>query len=202
MGWILGFGLAAAVVFFVARPLAATELKKRRESGLAQNPLQVRLEGLQEQAAAERQSLEELELDREMGSMEEQDYLTLKERSTQRLETLNEEIMALQRSFNGRVAPAPETFKAALATKEGHATATRAEFTSSGKTKTVESEKLHLKSAIKDKLKCEECATPFRPGDRFCRQCRAPLPILCLNCGKEITEDDRFCSKCGAAVNT
>ncbi len=186
LGWLAGCMLAALVVTLIVRPLLLTERGARRLL-LPHTPQQVRLEGLHESAEAEQKALEELDFDRELGIIEEQDYTELKQRSSHKLNTLNTQIGILQRSLAVQTSPLPVA---------------NAPVTKPRPAKTVDIEKTHLKSAIKEKLKCSECGTAFKPGDRFCRQCQAPLPVLCLNCGQEVTPDDRFCARCGAAVNT
>ncbi len=199
LGWLVGFALATVAVVLVARPLTTVMEGGARRRLPRQTPAQeatrLQLENLQESATAERQSLQDLDFDHELGIMEEADYTEFKERSVLKLEKLEQQIGSLQHNLNGRSAEPIPTRTAAK--NVATTVATR-----SAKTRTTDTEKLHLKAAIKEKLKCGECSTPFKPGDRFCRQCSAPLPILCLNCGKEVTENDRFCAKCGAAVNT
>lgn len=192
---MLGFGLALVAIVLVAKPLVQVEAgAKRRRQDPALNPGQIQLEGLQESASAEQQSLQDLDFDRELGIIEETDYNMLKERSNQKLAELDEQIAALQRQLNGRtLEKAPVKVVEKLAASP---------VSRNGKTRTGDTDKIHLKAVVKEKLKCGECGAAFKPGDRFCRQCSAPLPVLCLNCGHEISEDDRFCAKCGAAVNT
>lgn len=190
VGWMLAFLMAITIMTVVARPLLFPEAVGRK--GLAEKN-RLKLESLQDKATAESQSLQDLEFDREMGAIEEKDYLFFKEKSAERLAGLNEEIQLIQRdlvpsekplnlNLNGNGAKAKNGQAAQLAKK------ITGEFS--------------VKSVIKEKLKCGECGTSFKPGSRFCSQCSAPLPLFCLTCGKEITENDRFCSKCGSAVNT
>jgi hypothetical protein len=195
VGWILGFGLALVAVVLITKPLVQVEAgTKRRHQDPALNPGQIQLEGLQESASAEQQALQDLDFDRELGIIEETDYNTLKERSSQKLAELDEQIATLQRQLTGRTLekrPVKVVEKPAVS-----------QVTQNSKAKTGDTDKIHIRAIVKEKLKCGECGAAFKPGDRFCRQCSAPLPVLCLNCGHEISEDDRFCAKCGAAVNT
>ncbi len=220
-GWVLSICLAGIVVAIVARPLVLAEVGKgrRKSDGLMSEAGRARLEGLQEQAQAERQSLTDLEFDREIGIIEERDYDEFKEASDDKLAGLSLRISRLesqlQRANQARVGIAgPQTPKTVARNSHSNSNSNSlGPVVSPGSVAAPspsrlsrkgpsESDRLHLKAAVKEKLKCSECATPFKPGDRFCQHCQAPLPILCLNCGKEITENDRFCAKCGAAVNT
>lgn len=51
---------------------------------------------------------------------------------------------------------------------------------------------------------CPRCGAVNRPGARFCRQCRSPLPAVagqaCPHCGAALHADARFCKQCGQAV--
>ncbi len=202
-GWLIGLVLAVVVVTLVAQPLRA-DAKKRKPAFEVFRHEQSQLEGLQESALAERRTLEDLDFDRELGIIEEKDYTELKQRSEIRLEGLQEQIELLRGKIAGQ--PATPLAKANRAASRNRGGTAVVEKTQGGgtatKSKTGDTGKFAFKAAIKEKLKCGECGTPFRPGDRFCRQCSAPLPLLCLNCGKEVTEDDRFCAGCGSAVNT
>lgn len=203
-GWLAGLALAVIVVTLVARPLQR-EAKRLKQPPENQQLEKTHLEGLQESALAESRTLQDLEFDWELGIIEEHDYTEFKQRSEGRLEALQAEIEVLQNKLTGQNTPPPEKVNRVL-NRHRAAAATPSEVQPAGATatrnKTGETGKFYFKAALKEKLKCSECATPFKPGDRFCRQCSAPLPLLCLNCGKEVTEDDRFCAGCGSAVNT
>ena len=191
-GWVLGCVLAAGVIAVIVRPLLLTETNPRRPNpGRSQLPQRARLEGLQENAEAEQRSIADLDFDHEMGIIEERDYSELKERSTRKLAVLTTQINLLERNLNGSVGRAGPVVVPVVARSARSTKATPSA-----------SDKLHVKSAIREKMKCGECGTPFKPGERFCHNCQAPLPIFCLHCGNEVTEDDRFCAKCGSAVNT
>ncbi len=203
LGWLLGFGIATLTVVMVVRPLVLSEVGLKRRKAGSLSPLDSQLESLQDSAAAEHQSLQDLDFDREIGIIEEKDYTELYERTEQKLTELNTRIAGLQHRRNGhsvttlKASGSPGKAPTLVSAKPTSGSATRP-----GKLTPTESERLRVKPTVKEKLKCDECGTSFNPGDRFCRQCSAPLPIICLNCGKEVTQDDRFCAKCGAAVNT
>lgn len=201
-GWLIGLVIAVVVVGLVSQPLRG-DTKKRKPAFEVFRQEQSQLEGLQESALAERRALEDLDFDRELGIIEDKDYTELKQRSEIRLEGLREEIEQLRGRIAGQPAALPKTAQASGRSRSGTAVAEKPQGSATAtKSKTGDTGKFAFKAVIKEKLKCGECGTPFRPGDRFCRQCSAPLPLLCLNCGKEVTEDDRFCAGCGSAVNT
>ena len=202
-GWLIGLLIAVGVVALVAQPLRG-DTKKRKPAFEVFRQEQSQLEGLQESALAERRVLEDLDFDRELGIIEEKDYTELKQRSEIRLGGLQDQIEQLRGKIAGQPATTlPKTNRATSRNRGGTAVVEKAPVINApAKTRTGDTGKFAFKAAIKEKLKCGECGTPFRPGDRFCRQCSAPLPLLCLNCGKEVTEDDRFCASCGSAVNT
>ncbi len=48
---------------------------------------------------------------------------------------------------------------------------------------------------------CPQCRTANRPGARFCKVCRAPLPTTaCPHCGQPLRPGARFCRRCGYPV--
>ncbi len=203
LGWLAGLALAVIIVTVVAQPLKSEA--KRRKQPLESHRLEIsQLEGMQESALAESHILEDLEFDRELGIMDDRDYTELKQRSEIRLDALHEQINQLQHKIGGNTLPSYEKTSGVLSHSRVSSSNTDPHPASATatKSKTGETGKFYFKAAIKEKLKCSECGTPFKPGDRFCHQCSAPLPLLCLTCGKEVTEDDRFCAGCGSAVNT
>jgi hypothetical protein len=160
---------------------------------------QVELETLQDKIAAEKMSLEELEFDKELGIIDPNDYGLLKERTANRLKVLEsavfereEEISEAEKERRERVAARRKTQQSAQTTQvlepEEAETTTRPT-------------EVKRKSAVREALHCSECGTGFKPGDKFCSQCKAPLPLICLNCGAEIVEEDaKFCSRCGTTI--
>jgi hypothetical protein len=189
IGWLIAFMVAVAVVFVVGQPLLQLETGKKRASVRQLSDAQIELETLRERAGAERLSLEELEFDRELGIIETQDYEMLKERSRSRLKTLEgavsertEELVEGERELKRKARPT-QSLNAPAKKQIAEKTA--------GDTRP--------KASVKESLKCSECNTPFKPGDKFCAKCKAPLPIICLNCGAEIKDEEaKFCSRCGA----
>jgi len=211
VGWLLGLLVAAGVLALVARPLLVAEGSLKRRAGLDETrQAQATLEGLYERVAVERKSLEELEFDHELGNLTEEDYLRLKQKTDSTLQSLQEQV-----SRYGESLVALKEFKQTpvVPRREVKVQAKPANVPASKKINPVanvsrparivngaEAES-RLKPAVKGVMKCSECATPFKPGDRFCEKCGAPLPHICLNCGAELKDDQRFCAKCGAAVN-
>jgi hypothetical protein len=198
-GWLLAFALAMAVMLFVGQPLLQLETGKRRVRQISD--AQVELETLKEKAAAEKLSLEELEFDRELGIIDDADYETLKGRSNGRLAILEkalfereEEIAESERELASR-RKARTAARSTASQENGKTTAARPVSNGNGETK--------LKQSVKDTLKCSECDKDFKPGETFCEQCQAPLPVICLNCGAEVKEEEaRFCSRCGTTIES
>jgi predicted nucleic acid-binding Zn ribbon protein len=208
LGWFVGFIVALSVLALVARPLLVTsEGSLRRRVRQEQVQEKAKLEYLQERAAAERKSLEELEFDHELGNLDEADYTVLKEKSQSELARLESEIKQYKLTPDEVEPPAEVKVAARTAPKEAASVEKKAPAvtttTARANTRTARLAELEarLKPSVKEAMKCSECANPFKPGDRFCSKCGAPLPHLCLNCGNELKDDERFCSKCGAAVN-
>jgi hypothetical protein len=190
-GWFVGLLIAVGVLTLVARPLLVGGNTLRRSQP---ETLRNKLENLQDKAAAEEQTLKDLEFDREMGAIEEQDYDHIKTQTSANLASITGEIEQLERSF------APSTARTKVTSTNGNGTSSRAKGATAVATKAKTSEA--IRASVREKMKCGECATPYKPREKFCSKCHAPLPVLCLNCGKEVRENERFCSKCGSAVNT
>lgn len=51
-------------------------------------------------------------------------------------------------------------------------------------------------------MRCPSCGTEAGPGDRFCQQCGASLPITCPECGASLKPGARFCTQCGAQLGS
>lgn len=47
---------------------------------------------------------------------------------------------------------------------------------------------------------CPSCATPLRPGDRFCGKCGLPIDYACPTCEAFLDAEDVFCGRCGTRV--
>jgi pSer/pThr/pTyr-binding forkhead associated (FHA) protein len=57
--------------------------------------------------------------------------------------------------------------------------------------------------APRSSLRCQNCNTPYEPGDTFCSGCGrslAPAKQLCPNCNTELKPGVAFCPKCGSST--
>lgn len=50
-------------------------------------------------------------------------------------------------------------------------------------------------------MNCPRCDTENSTTRRFCRECGAKLPLVCLECGTENLSDDKFCGQCGQKLD-
>lgn len=193
LSWILAFMVAAGVLTLVIRPLLITETVtgKLKARPSATNEAENVLESLYEKLAIEQKSLEDLEYDREVGALADGDYSSLKERFDITVIKLETEINERELSLQER----QQRLAAKRATK----------ISPNGKTKD-EVKKLIVnpatllaqkKDTTKVVLKCSECATPFKAGDRHCAKCQAPLPLMCAHCGTPLEDLHKFCPECG-----
>jgi predicted nucleic acid-binding Zn ribbon protein len=137
--------------------------------------------------------LEELDFDQELGNLLEADYSNLKQTSQSRLANIEQQIKQQEDMLTSLNQEQP------VRTAKSKATAVPSASAAKSGRGAVETEG-RLKPAIKEAMKCSECAAPFRSGDRFCSKCSAPLPHFCLSCGADLKQDERFCAKCGTAV--
>lgn len=202
LGWLIGFLIAAGVVTIVAWPLLNVKNWVRRTKSRDQE--QFELDTLFDRLETEQLALDELEFDHDTGGLEENDYAQLKTNSQTVIQELEQEIKGHEQD-QGDFEQQGETRRAmrrepeavivatgggkALTTKVGHVVVNL-----------PESELHRRHSAVKKAMHCSECGTAFKPSDRFCAKCDAPLPVVCQSCGAELDPDDRFCAKCGATV--
>ena len=52
-------------------------------------------------------------------------------------------------------------------------------------------------------LRCQNCNTPYEPGDTFCSGCGrslTPPKLYCSRCNSEVKDGAAFCPKCGAST--
>jgi Double zinc ribbon len=192
MAWIVAFLIAAGVLIIVIRPLLAVETASGKVKVRPTNENETILDNLYERLAVAEKSLEELEYDKEVKALTEADYQDLKERYTAKVTTAQTEIDEREHSLQER--------KQRLAAKRT-ATKTKPE---NGKMRD-EVKKIIANPATllasrkeaKETLKCTECATPFKPGEKICSNCKAPLPLICAECGSELEPSNKFCPECG-----
>ncbi len=45
-------------------------------------------------------------------------------------------------------------------------------------------------------MKCAKCQHENEAGAKFCEECAAPLPRLCINCGRPLSPTAKFCPEC------
>ncbi|HEU4528499.1 MAG TPA: adenylate/guanylate cyclase domain-containing protein [Actinomycetota bacterium] len=49
-------------------------------------------------------------------------------------------------------------------------------------------------------MDCSACGTPNEEGRKFCKECAAPLALVCPNCGAPNSPDSKFCGECAAPL--
>jgi NADH pyrophosphatase NudC (nudix superfamily) len=199
MAWVIAFLIAGAVLFLVVRPLLevapATAKPKSRSNPHAEQ--EALLENLYERLAVTEKSLEELDYDKEYGALTESDYQDLKERYSDKLTSIRVEITQTERLVQERREKSNIKRVATKAKTE----------TANGKIreevkKIITNPATLLASKKEDKFTpvCTECATPFKPGEKYCGNCQAPLPLVCFECGSDLETSHKFCPECGKPV--
>ncbi len=193
LGWLAGFLVAAGVVTVVAWPLLNVKTWVRRKQA---GPDQLELDALYNRMETEELALDELEFDHEAGALAESDYTHLKTSSQNVLAELEQAIEGREQALGSEYEPPHESTLAVENENSNVSVVTR----KANPLLVVTNETSHRHIGVKKTLHCSECGTVFKPGDRFCSHCGAPLPVVCRDCGAELSPDDRFCAKCGATV--
>jgi class 3 adenylate cyclase/tetratricopeptide (TPR) repeat protein len=49
-------------------------------------------------------------------------------------------------------------------------------------------------------MQCNACGTDNDVARKFCRECGAPLSVICPSCGRANTPNDKYCGECGSAL--
>lgn len=195
LGWLAGFLVAAGVVTVVAWPLLNVKTWVRRKQA---GPDQLELDALYNRMETEELALDELEFDHEAGALAESDYAELKTSSQNVLAELGQSIEGREQAL-GSEYQSPRAARPAI--KSGSQNSNVSVVTRKANSTVVTgNEPSHRHNGVKQTLHCSECGTVFKPGDRFCAHCGAPLPVVCRDCGAELSPDDRFCEKCGATI--
>lgn len=175
--------LALAALAFVALPLvrprneAEWEIPASADAAAFEDDDPALAELLSQRDATYR-AIKEIELDRQIGNLSEEDYADLRERY--KLKALG--LLKAIEEHAGRAGAAP-----------GGAGQTPAE---------ADAIELAIakRRARKAGPQCPGCGTPHEPGDRFCRSCGQLLALCCPSCGEPHGPEARFCVVCGTRL--
>jgi Double zinc ribbon len=198
MAWVGAFLIAGAILFLVVRPLLVVEPVSGKPKTRS-NPLNAEqeavLDNLYERLAATEKSLEELEYDKEYDALTEADYQDLRERYSVRMTAIQTEISEKERLLRER--------RDKVITKRPSAKSENGNGKVKDEVKKLIANPATLlapKKEAKETLKCSECATPYKSGDKYCSNCQAPLPTSCAECGTELQASHKFCPECGTPI--
>jgi len=172
----LGLLVAGAVVVFVAWPWWTRRKGLESEFGARTRP---QGETLAERYEAALTALRDLDFDRTIGKVTEEDYGPLRQ-------TLLAESAAIMTQLDDERAATEADLEALI----------EAEVLVARQTLGAES---RGGEPANDGV-CPACGRAFRPGDRYCAGCGAQLNALCSECGRAVHPDDRFCTSCGAEL--
>lgn len=198
IGWVLGFIIAAAVVTAVVWPLL--NLKSFTQRNRSAKELELELDTLHDRLETEQLALSELEFDHDTGSLAEIDYAKLKMQSQSVIQSLEQEIKVLKQERDIQEEVPAENL--VMATTAATAVPSVATTTSTNNLRRNGTGSLGEKRNVSKRIMvCSECKEPFKPEEKFCAKCGAPVTITCENCGAELSEDDRFCAKCGVTIH-
>lgn len=178
--------LGLAVILILAAPLL------RRRDGADPGAAPLRPDAEPEPSDADAEALREIELDRAMGKLSEEDYLALRAQYERQMEA-----RVAERPSSRGGAPSP----AAAPTPPVGGTAVDAR--RSGDTPPSDPEELAewlVRRAREVTITCPACGVRPEPDARYCSNCGRYLE-RCPACGGAVEElGARFCSHCGAPL--
>lgn len=169
--FLLGFGviaLAAVLLPLLSRSNRATP---RPEEGSARV-------SLDEGEAAALAALRDLEFDRRLGKLAEEDYGELRAQLARRAVAELKATNAVRQAEVARAQEIDELIEREVATIR----------------QTWRQPAVHMQK------KCPACRKVVGSGDRFCAACGAALPHTCPDCGAALPADAQFCPQCGCAL--
>jgi len=226
---IIGLVLIVGGVLFAAAPLL-----RRRSGGKATRPdargeREIATSGRVDESAATRDSarpldlasslqaeLDELELDRAMGKLDEGDYLRLVAAARRRVtrqggrlqgEGTRDELAPHDAAVAGAVPEEAAAPKDAAAPEQGDRNALPRDGTARHVARAtaeralleVEADRL-IAALAAERVTCSSCGVRPEPGARFCSRCGRSLGD-CPACGNEVRQRGaRFCDRCGASL--
>ncbi len=170
----VGFLLAGLTVYAAALPLR----RAGHASGPADpatSPAEDRLAGLEAQRDALFAALADLEVDRSLGKLNDEDYQMVR----------NEMMAQTVTVLRGLDAPTADIESQV----EALVRARRAEMTRSAPA-----------GKRQDCALCPTCSEPVRLNDHFCTRCGAELNHSCPRCGAGVKSGDVFCASCGSTL--
>jgi len=176
MAVILGMLVAGAVAAFVAWPWRMQRKMLRPAFGAAATP---HAEALAERREAVLTALRDLDFDRAVGKVIEEDYSPLRQalltEAAAVTTRLDDERVTVEANFGALI---EEEVLDVLQTLGAE----------------------HRGGEPASDNTCPACGRAFRPGDLYCAGCGAHLHTLCPECGRMVRLDDLFCAGCGARL--
>ncbi|MFQ5612576.1 MAG: zinc ribbon domain-containing protein [Anaerolineae bacterium] len=191
---LLVAGALAAVLYPLlrgARPSLPADARQGLYSGNTAGELRARY-------AAALAALKDLEFDREMGKISQEDYQSTRLRLTR-------DAAALLKQLDELTAPAVITraLDAEIEDLLANFRAGRREISPEAMAEVeeeIEALKGEKAAAAGPAIACPQCGQAAHPADRFCAACGTPFSMHCPACGQAIVEGDAFCTHCGTAL--
>ncbi len=175
---ILAIVIVIAALLIVAYPILA----KTREVPAETSPAQEELAELMARRDAVFQALRDLNFDRQVGKIAEEDFVifeaNLKETAAEALRAIDQWEAAADQSLDAAI-------ERLIAERR--------------------------QAVLRGERTCPTCGQAARPEDKFCAACGTALPSpeakpaatagrACPHCGRPCLPTDRFCGACGAAL--
>lgn len=164
MALVVALALTVAAFIYVVYPL----YRGRIQRAVPESP---ELKELAARRDAIYASIKELQFDKELGNLSDQDYQELAEKYKHKAASVLKELDA-----TGERAPLEKRLEKEIRAVRQTRKVAGASFT------------------------CRHCGHEERAGARFCSQCGQPLALLCPRCETPYTPEDRFCASCGASL--
>jgi Double zinc ribbon len=171
----VGLLLTGLSAYFVAIPWGRRARQATSQSVAASLHARPQLAGLEAQREAAFAALADLDFDRSLGKINDDDYQLLRGH-------LMAQAVTVLRQLDSEAADVESQVEALV--RERRAQGARS---------------THSDSDPKG-VRCPSCRTTQRSHDRFCARCGAELGVACPSCGEAVKPGDRFCARCGSAL--
>lgn len=171
----VGLLLSGLAAYFVAIPWGRRARQATSQSVAASLDARPQLAGLEAQREAAYAAMADLDFDRSLGKINDDDYQLLRGR-------LLAQAVTVLRQLDSEVADVDGQVEALVRARRAQGA------------KSTHTDGGH------NSVRCASCGVPGHAESRFCARCGAELGVACPSCGGAVKPGDGFCSRCGSAL--